>query len=181
MFGIHEDDQPILTQTFANMCRLHDDGKDHIWGYYVRNLARPAWLARPANRVDVLVGNPPWLVYRYMTKRQQVSFQKMSRDRGLWAGGTAAASQELAALFVARCIELYLKPGGQFGYVMPWSILPRPGQQSRGRHAGFRSGNYVTGAEQVNVAFTQILGPAQGEAIVLPASRRRDLRPTPGA
>jgi len=155
MFGIHEDDQPILTQTFANMCRLHDDGKDHIWGYYVRNLARPAWLARPANRVDVLVGNPPWLVYRYMTKRQQVSFRKMSRDRGLWAGGTAAASQELAALFVTRCIELYLKPGGQFGYVMPWSILPRPGQQSRGRHAGFRSGRYATGAELVNVAFTQ--------------------------
>ena len=79
------------------MCRLHDDNEDHIWGYYVRNLARPAWLARPANRVDVLIGNPPWLVYRYMTKHQQVSFRKMSNDRGLWAGGTAATSQELAA------------------------------------------------------------------------------------
>lgn len=153
-FSIHEDDREILLQTFTKMCRLHDDDNDHIWGYYVRNLARPAWLARPANRVDVLVGNPPWLVYRYMTKRQQLSFRKMSNDRGLWAGGTAAASQELAALFVTRCIELYLKPGGQFGYVMPWSILPRPGQRSRGRHAGFRSGSYATGAELVNVAFT---------------------------
>jgi SAM-dependent methyltransferase len=153
-FGIHEDDRPIIEQTFTNMCRLHDDDKDHIWGYYVRNLARPAWLARPANRVDVLIGNPPWLVYRYMTKHQQVSFRKMSIERGLWAGGTAATSQELAALFVARCIELYLKPGGRFGYVMPWSVLPRPGQRSRGRHAGFRSGSYATGAELVNVAFT---------------------------
>jgi SAM-dependent methyltransferase len=155
MFGIHKDDRGMLKQTFTNMCHLHDDEKDHIWGYYVRNLARPAWLARSANRVDVLVGNPPWLVYRCMTKPQQISFSKMSSDRGLWAGGTAATSQELAALFVARCIELYLKPGGQFGYVMPWSVLPRPGQQARGRHAGFRSGNYGTGAELVNVAFTQ--------------------------
>jgi len=155
MFSIHEDDREVLMQTFANMCHLHDDEEDHIWGYYVRNLARPAWLARPANRVDILVGNPPWLVYRYMTKRQQLSFSKMSSDRGLWAGGAAATSQELAALFVARCIELYLKPAGHFGYVMPWSVLPRPGQQSRGRHAGFRSGSYVTGAELVNVAFTQ--------------------------
>ncbi len=155
MFGIHEDDREVLMQTFTNMCHLHDDEEDHIWGYYVRNLARPAWLARPANRVDVLVGNPPWLVYRYMTKRQQLSFSKMSNDRGLWTGGAAATSQELAALFVTRCVELYLKPGGQFGYVMPWSVLPRPGQQSRGRHAGFRSGSYLTGAELVNVAFTQ--------------------------
>jgi SAM-dependent methyltransferase len=155
MFGVRAGDRSILTQTFANICRLHDDGKDHIWGYYVRNLARPAWLARRANRVDVLVGNPPWLVYRYMTKPQQLSFRKMSDDRGLWAGGAAATSQELAALFVTRCIELYLKPGGQFGYVMPWSVLPRPGQRSRTRHAGFRSGSYAAGTELVNVAFTQ--------------------------
>lgn len=155
MLGIHDDDREVLTRTFTNMCHLHDEEKDHIWGYYVRNLARPAWLARPANRVDVLVGNPPWLVYRSMTKQQQISFKNMSTQRSLWVGGTAATSQELAALFVARCIELYLKPGGQFGYVMPWSVLPRPGQQSRGRHAGFRSGNYATGAELVNVAFAQ--------------------------
>ena len=25
---------------------LHDEGRDHIWSYYVRNLARPLWLAR---------------------------------------------------------------------------------------------------------------------------------------
>ena len=30
----------------------HDDGRDHIWSYYVRNLARPWWLALPQNRVD---------------------------------------------------------------------------------------------------------------------------------
>jgi SAM-dependent methyltransferase len=155
LFSIFEDDKSVLQQTFANMCQLHDQGKDHIWGYYVRNLARPAWLARPTNQVDVLVGNPPWLVYRYMTKRQQGSFRKMSSDRSLWAGGTAATSQELAALFVARCIELYLKPGGQFGYVMPWAVLPRPGQQSRGPHAGFRAGSYPTSADLVRVAFTQ--------------------------
>jgi len=155
MFSIREEDQAVLTQTFRNMCHLHDDEQDHIWGYYVRNVARPAWLSRPANRVDVLIGNPPWLVYRSMTKQQQVSFRKMSVERGLWTGGTAAASQELAALFVGRCIELYLKSGGRFGYVMPWSILPRPGQQSKGRHSGFRSGRLGASAVPVDVAFTQ--------------------------
>ena len=54
----------VIKETFRTMCRLHDEGRNHIWGYFVRNLARPMWLAREANRVDVLVGNPPWLAYR---------------------------------------------------------------------------------------------------------------------
>jgi hypothetical protein len=155
LFGIRLDEQPVLGQTFENMCRLHDEGKDHIWGYYVRNLARPAWLSRSANQVDVLVGNPPWLYYRYMTGRQQASFRQMCEERGLWSGGVAATNQDLAALFVTRCIELYLKPGGQFGYVMPWAVLPRPGQDSRRPHFGFRRGSYPTSAGIVKVAFTQ--------------------------
>ena len=154
-FDVRQDERPVLEQTFANMCRLHDEGKDHIWGYFVRNLARPAWLARPANQVDVLVGNPPWLVYRYMTGRQQHSFRQMCDERGLWAGGTAATNQDLAALFVTRCIELYLRPGGQFGYVMPWAVLPRPGQDSSRPHAGFRTGNYPTSTGIVRVAFNE--------------------------
>jgi len=48
------------------MCRLHDEGRDYIWGYYVRNLAHLVWLARSENRVDILSGNPPWLAYLHM-------------------------------------------------------------------------------------------------------------------
>ena len=153
-FGIHEDDQEDLKRTFKKMRELHDQGKDHIWGYYVRNVARPAWLTRPDNQVDVLVGNPPWLVQRYMTKPQQESFRAMSRKRGLWAGGTLATNQDLAGLFVARCIELYLRPGGHFGYVMPRAVLASQ-EDTEGTYAGFRTGNYTAPAEPVKVAFSQ--------------------------
>ncbi len=146
-FAIEDNDRPVLERTFRIMCELHDDWKDHIWGYYVRNLARPLWLARPDNRIDVLVGNPPWLAYRYMTGTQQVAFRAMSTKRGLWAGATVATNQDLSALFVARCIELYLRPGGRFGYVMPWATL------SRGQYAGFRTGHYPVPSEPVNIAF----------------------------
>jgi SAM-dependent methyltransferase len=54
--AIHPEDQPTITATFEVLCRLHDEGRNHIWGYYVRNLARPLWLSRLENRVDVLVG-----------------------------------------------------------------------------------------------------------------------------
>jgi hypothetical protein len=140
-------DQPVLRRTFTNMCHLHDEGRDHIWGYYVRNLARPMWLSLQHNRVDVLVGNPPWLAYRYMTEEQQSTFLTMCKERNLWAGGGSATHQDLSALFVIRCIELYLRPSGRFGYVMPWGIL------SRRQHAGFRTGSYPSREEPVKVAF----------------------------
>jgi len=146
-FKIKDEDCPVLESTFKIMCTLHDDDCDHIWGYYVRNLARPVWLARPDNRIDVLVGNPPWLAYRYMTNSQQVSFRAMSTERRLWAGAAVATNQDLSALFVARCIELYLRPDGRFGYVMPWAVL------SRRQYAGFRTGNYSVQAQSVRVAF----------------------------
>lgn len=154
-FGIHTDDRPDLERTFQTMCKLHSRREDHIWGYYVRNVARPAWLAREGNRVNVLVGNPPWLVYRNMTRPQQRSFKAMSTVRGLWSGGTLATNQDLAGLFVARCIELYLRPGGNFGFVMPWAVLPAEGDSGSGTHAGFRAGAYACPGGPVKVAFSQ--------------------------
>ncbi|KAB8183913.1 N-6 DNA methylase [Nonomuraea phyllanthi] len=147
-YAIEEEDQAVLTQTFENMCTLHDKGRDHIWGYYVRNLARPIWLARPDNRADVLVGNPPWLAYRYMTDIQKTSFRIMCTDRGLWRGAKHTTNQDLSALFVVRCVELYLRAGGRFGYVMPLAAL------TGGQYRGFRQGVYK-GQSPFNVRFEQ--------------------------
>jgi hypothetical protein len=147
LFAVHNEDRQVLRETFRTICELHDEGRDHIWGYYVRNVARPAWLARPDNRVDVLVGNPPWLAFRYMTDVQQVSFRAMSTERNLWAGAMVATHQDLSALFVARCVELYLRPGGRFGFVMPLATL------SRRQYAGFRAGNYPVSSQPVRVMF----------------------------
>lgn len=136
-FAVHPDDQSELTETFTIMCQLVDEGRDHVWGYYVRNVARPLWLTRPENHVDALIGNPPWLSYRYMPKDMQKQFEAESKARGLWEGGKVATHQDLSAYFVARACELYLKPGGLFGFVMPFAVL------SRIQYEGFRSGVLV--------------------------------------
>lgn len=146
-FGISDtEDRSVLQRTFRIMCKLHDEERNHIWGYYVRNLARPAWLARPGNQVDVVVGNPPWLAYRFMTEAQKASFRAMSVERQLWVGSSVATNQDLSALFVVRCVELYLRPGGRFGYVMPLAT------QTRRQYSGFRRGQYPI---NVTVAFDQ--------------------------
>lgn len=148
-YAVPPEDQALVAETFKLMCDLHDEGSDHIWGYYVRNLARPVWLARSPNRVDVLIGNPPWLSYRFMTAAMQVTFKELSQERRLWAGGTVSTHQDLSGLFVTRCIQLYLKAGCRFGFVMPLAVL------SRRQFAGFRAGEYPAAIEPATVLFDE--------------------------
>jgi SAM-dependent methyltransferase len=155
------EERATLENTYALLCGLHDNGQDHIWGYYVRNQARPAWFTQ--HRVDVLVGNPPWLSYRYMPKRMQELFKERSQQRGLWRGGAKGQStqQDLSAFFVARSVELFLREGGQFAFVTPYAVL------SRQSYEGFRSGNW-----------TSAHGPQLSAHLSKPWSLR-DVRPDP--
>ena len=111
-----------MTETFHVMCKLHDTGRDHIWAYYVRNLARPTWLAEENNRVDIVLGNPPWLTYNAIATDLKPAFRQACEERNLW-GGRTVRNYDLSALFVARAIELYLKWDGRFAFVMPRAVL----------------------------------------------------------
>lgn len=146
--AVAEADRPAIKESFDVLCRLQDEGRDHIWSYYIRNLVRPVWLSRTENRVDVLVGNPPWLSYRNMPTDMQEVFREMSQSRGLWQGNTVATHQDLSGLFVARAVQQYLKVGGSFAFVLPNAVL------DRGYFGGFRSGKYSDGSEEVKAAFT---------------------------
>lgn len=128
--------QETLAETFQTLCDLHDAGRDHIWSYYVRNLARPWWLALRQNRVDLLVGNPPWLAYRFMTEAMQETFRDYSDERGLWHGAKVATHQDLSGLFLVRAVERYLRIGGKFAFVVPNAAV------DRGQYKGLRSGRY---------------------------------------
>jgi hypothetical protein len=141
-------DRAAVEVVFEKLCRLYDAGRDHVWGYYIRNLARPLAFTRPGAQADVLIGNPPWLAYRHMSRRLQERYEQLAKPRGLWAGGKNSPHQDLSDLFVARATEQYLQPQGSFAFVMPFAVL------SRRQYAGFRSGNFASqGAGVQAVAF----------------------------
>ena len=80
-------DVAALARTFEDLSLLSAAGRNHIWGYVARNLSRPIWLSSEAQRADVVIGNPPWLSYRYMAADTQERFRAECQARGLWAGG----------------------------------------------------------------------------------------------
>lgn len=143
-------DRQTLSETFHTLCDLNAVGRDHIWGYFIRNQLRPLWLTLPDRQLDRLVGNPPWLSYRFMSSSMQKQFKLMSESRNLWEGGKVATHQDLVGLFIARTVEQFLKHGGTFAFVTPFAVL------SRMQYAGFRSGKWLhTGTDQFTARFSQ--------------------------
>lgn len=130
------DDAEALQATFRLLADLNAEGRDSIWGYFVRNQVRPLWLATRTRRADVLIGNPPWVAYRYMTASMQEQFRRFSEDRNLWHGKKIATHQDLVGLFIVRAVEKYLNDGGTFAFVTPLAVL------SRQHYEGFRAGKW---------------------------------------
>ena len=130
-------ERQVLQKTIASMQRLHAEGRNHIWAYYTRNLVRPVALSR--RKVDVIVGNPPWLIYRNTASTLRTELERQSKDLyGIWVGGRHANHQDISSLFFARCVDLYLKGGGVIGMVMPHSAL------QTGQHSKWRTGAWQT-------------------------------------
>ena len=78
-------ERQTLTDTIAVLQRLHDAGRNHIWAYYTRNLVRPVALSR--TKVDVIIGNPPWINYNQTADLLRAELEAQSKSRyGIWVG-----------------------------------------------------------------------------------------------
>ena len=79
-------EREMLDRTVETLQQLHAEGRDHIWAYYTRNLVRPLALVR--EKVDVIVGNPPWLKFSesHAIVRSELETQSKSRYN-IWRGG----------------------------------------------------------------------------------------------
>ena len=143
--GVSPPELVTVLKTWATYDRLRQEGRDHVWAYVARNLSRPVALS-DGPRVDVVVGNPPWLSYRYMSAEMQKRFRAQAKDAGVWVSGADAAKlvtqTDLSGLFFARAVELYLpRPqargeGGRIAMVLPLAAL------TRGQFRAFRTGSW---------------------------------------
>lgn len=123
-----------MRDTAAQMEKLHASDRNHVWAYYLRNMVRPAVIAE--QKVDAIVGNPPWLTYNKSADIVREELLNLSKDTyGIWGGGKNSANQDVATLFFCRVIDSYLKDGGKIGMVLPHSVL-RSGQHYKWR-AGY--------------------------------------------
>ena len=122
-----------FTEALADLVRTRDNS---IWAFIVRNSYRPAMLQ---HRFDVVIGNPPWLSYRYIADPE---YQAEVKARAVSEYAIAPTSQklftqmELATVFLAHCLTWFGRDGAQIGFVMPRSVL------SADQHSNLRTRSY---------------------------------------
>ena len=134
-YEMSEECRTSIGQVAALMKNLHDAGRNHVWAYYIRNMIRPAVIAE--EKVDRIIGNPPWLTYGQSADIIRTELRQMSETRfQIWAGGKLAPHQDIATLFYTRCAELYAKSQAILGMVLPHSAL------RTGQHLKWRGGTY---------------------------------------
>ena len=138
-----------MAKIAQQMFELQAIDRDHVWAYYLRNMVRPAVIGE--QRVDAIVGNPPWLTYSKSADIVRAELVNLSQSRyGIWAGGRQAPHQDVATLFFSRVTDLYLKPDGKIGMVLPHSVL-RSGQHLKWRTGFWHSqGGYTKHAVAVD-------------------------------
>jgi len=127
------------------MRKLIEGRRDTIWAFILKNLYKPLFLR---GKFDVVVGNPPWLSYRYVEKGEYQKFLKreiVDEYRLLSGKGELATHMELATLFFVRVADLYLKKDGIIGFILPRSVF------SADQHYNFRRSYF-----SLNLGFQEV-------------------------
>lgn len=163
-----------LGATYETYDKLRKSGRDSIWSYVARNLSRPLALSSTA-WANVVVGNPPWLAFRYMTADLQKRFRELAEAEKVYVGGKFATQNDLFALFTVRSASLYLRSAGRIAFVLQQAAL------TRGQFEKLRTGAFTS----VNIAWDETWTvDASLEALPLPScvlfgSRRGKPKPIP--
>jgi methylase of polypeptide subunit release factors len=141
----HEEIVTALWNFTVGLAELIQQKQNSIWSFIIRNSYRPAMLRQ---QFDIIVGNPPWVAYRYVTDPE---YQKEIKLRAVETYKIAPRSQslftqmELATVFLAHSIQTFARPGGKLAFVMPRSILTADQHQNliqRKYTANFRLSGY---------------------------------------
>lgn len=136
-FGLDAADYSVIAALIGKLKEFKDKGKDSIWTYILKNIYKPIFLSE--RKFDYLIGNPPWISYRYMSS----DYQKFVKDQIINSYKLLPSKKvelmthmEFGALFFARAADLYLKKNGKIGFVMPRGIF------TADQHDNFRTGAF---------------------------------------
>jgi len=136
----------LLTEFYSKLLKLKSRGLDTIWIPIIKSYITSTMFEK---MFDYVVGNPPWIAYRYIANPEYQNIVKslIAGVYGLVLDEHLMTHMEMATLFFVRALDLYLKEGGLIGFVMPRAIF------SADQHSNFRTGKVV----KVKYKITEII------------------------
>ncbi|MEM2187050.1 MAG: N-6 DNA methylase [Thermofilaceae archaeon] len=111
-----------FTDFYATLLKLEEEGKNNVWISILRNAFAPML----KGKFDYVVGNPPWVNWENLPESYRETSKLLWSQYGLAevrGRGLGRVKKDLAMLFLARCFDLYLKPGGKHAFLMPFTVF----------------------------------------------------------
>jgi hypothetical protein len=130
--GLSVEESNYWRLNFTRMVDLVKKRRDTVWAFILKNAYRPAYLRR--QKVDVIVGNPPWLsfhdiaedAYKERIKELTFKYELLGKsERNLFT------QMEMATLFYVHCHREFLSEEGKIAFVMPKTVI-LPSKQHHG-------------------------------------------------
>ena len=124
--GFSDSEKFFWKQNFYLYTKLITQARDTIWSFILKNAYRPAIIRQ--NKVDFVVGNPPWLAYRYIKDTEyKKKVKELTFYHGLLKKGDVKlfTQMDTSTLFFVYSMAHFLKKDGKIAFVLPkTTILP---------------------------------------------------------
>lgn len=120
---IKPEDELIVKKLFDRLYVLHRGSKDSFWPIILRNSFAPIMIG---NKFDYVVGNPPWIAWKSMSKSYREGTLAIWQSYGIFEKNaydkkTTHDDFGMAVTYVS--IDQYLKEGGTMVFLLPASFL----------------------------------------------------------
>lgn len=140
-----------IEKTYEDLFVLHRSSQDSFWGKILKNSFAPVMLNK---KFDFVVGNPPWIAWKSMSKTYRNGtldvwisygiFEKNAYDKK-----TTHDDFGMAVTYVS--LDQYLKDNGKMYFLLPWTFL----KSTKGGQ-GFRKLKITRHKQKVPVSISKV-------------------------
>lgn len=143
--------EPIVKKLFDKLYVLHRSGKDSFWPIILKNSFAPTMIG---DKFDYVVGNPPWIAWKSMSKSYREGTLAIWQSYGIFEKNaydkkTTHDDFGMAVTYVS--IDQYLKDGGSMVFLLPASFL----KSTKGGE-GFRKFQIIRNGQDIPFAIDSV-------------------------
>ncbi|MBN1639497.1 MAG: N-6 DNA methylase [Ignavibacteriales bacterium] len=141
---IFNSNENIVSTFYNKILKLEQENKNGIWARFLKNAFAPMM----AGKFDFVVGNPPWILWEYLSQEYRGATQSLWENYGLTRIGKTRnvlirGRRDFSMLFTYASADYYLKEKAKLGFLITQEVFKSKGAGEGFRRFQFGEGKFV--------------------------------------
>lgn len=150
-YSLENNLEVVVKNLYLKLVELHRAGQDSFWPRILKNSFAPVLLKQ---RFDFVVGNPPWIAWKAMSKTYRAGTLKVWQSYGIFEKNsydkkTTHDDFGMAVTYVA--LDQYLKSNGKLMFLLPKTFI----KSTKGGE-GFRKFSITRNGQDIPVKVLEV-------------------------